>query len=131
MAESSWYWLRTEFVKVLHKRVVSRSGGSHGIRDEGLLESALSRPQQKAYYGSPTVYELAAAYAYGLVSNHPFVDGNKRIGLATALACLSMHDLLVDLDDDETVDLMLAVASGAKGEEDLAAYFEKHSKPKP
>lgn len=90
----------------------------------------MSRPQQKAYYGSPTVYELAAAYAYGLVSNHPFVDGNKRIGLAAALAFLSMHDFLVDLNDKETVDIMLAVASGSKGEEDLAAYFREHSRPK-
>ncbi len=131
MSEPDWNWLSIRFAKLLHQRVVIRSGGSLGIRDEGLLESALSRPKQKAFYGSPTVYELAAAYCYGLVSNHPFVDGNKRIGLISALAFLSTHDILVDLDDDETAELIFAVASGEKEEEELVAWFEEYSKPPP
>jgi death-on-curing protein len=84
-------WVLQDVVHALHERLLSEFGGASGVRDDGMLESALSRPVNQFAYGSPTLTELAAAYAYGLVRNHPFVDGNKRIGFATAVLFLELN----------------------------------------
>ena len=84
-------WLLKETVLALHERLLADFGGSAGLRDEGLLDSALARPENLFAYGTPTVFELAASYAFGLVKNHPFIDGNKRVGFAAALVFLEIN----------------------------------------
>ncbi len=81
-------WVLAEGVRALHERLLPEFGGASGVRDEGTLQSALSRPGNQFSYGSPTIHELPAACAFGLVRNHPFVDGNKRIGFTTAVLFL-------------------------------------------
>ncbi len=83
-------WVLRETVLALHEQLLAAFGGSSGIRDEGLLDSALARPENRHAYDAPAVFELAAAYAFGLVKNHPFVDGNKRIGFAAAIGFLEI-----------------------------------------
>ena len=86
-------WILRETVLALHEQLLAEFGGSKGIRDEGLLNSALDRPENLFVYGQPTLSELAAAYSFGLVKNHPFVDGNKRIGFAIAAVFLQLNGL--------------------------------------
>jgi len=84
-------WLLRETVLALQERLLAEFGGLRGLRDAGLLESALARPAQLFAYGKPSMCELAAAYAFGLIRNHPFLDGNKRIGFATAVVFLEIN----------------------------------------
>ena len=81
---SCWRWLVEGVVIAVHAEQIAEHGGSNGLRDGGLLSSALARPQNIAGYGTPTVFDLAAAYAFGIVQNHPFIDGNKRTGFLAA-----------------------------------------------
>lgn len=124
-------WVRKQAVLVLHSMSLDIHGGSPGIRDEGLLDSALARPQQIFSYGDPPpdLAALAAAYAVGIARNHPFVDGNKR----TALTCLGQmlnkngHDLVAR--ESETYEMMMALAADTLPEEDLAAWIRTNSEP--
>lgn len=124
-------WVRKQAVLVLHSMSLDIHGGSPGIRDEGLLDSALARPQQIFSYGDPPpdLAALAAAYAVGIARNHPFVDGNKR----TALTCLGQmlnkngHDLVAS--ESETYEMMMALAADTLPEEDLAAWIRTNSEP--
>ena len=84
-------WLEKALVLAIHDRQVAEHGGSARVRDEGLLESALARPMNLAAYEEPSLFELAAAYAFGIARNHPFVDGNKRTGLVAALAFIKIN----------------------------------------
>ncbi len=118
-------WLLPEIVGCLHSEGLSEHGGLSGVRNLGGLESALARPQNMvAYEGCDDVAKLAAAYAYGLLKNHPFIDGNKRIALTTAITFLRLngHDLTAALDD--CVYTILGVASGRLSEEQLIAWFQ-------
>lgn len=114
----------------IHQDLVEEFGGSHGLRDEGLLESALEMP--RAGFGSEyfhkTLYEMAAAYLFHLVKNHPFIDGNKRIGLACADVFLSMNDIELTITEDEAYELTLHVASENVEKEDIAIFIQKNSK---
>ena len=118
-------FLTLDEVLAIHAHQIARYGGSPGIRDRGLLESALAMPE--ATYGDellhPTLHEQAAAYLFHLVKNHPFVDGNKRVGLATCLAFLGLSDVRVRATDDELVDLVLAVIGGARTKADVAVFL--------
>ena len=87
-------WILPETVHVLHEQLLAEFGGASGIRDEGLLASALSRPENLFAYGKPSIFERAASYAYGLVKNHPFVDGNKRSGAYSFIWFLNMAGIL-------------------------------------
>lgn len=114
-------WVLPEVVLAFHERLLAEHGGSFGIRDAGLLDSALARPQNLLAYGSPTLCELAAAYAFGLMKNHPFIDGNKRIGFATAVLFLELNGFHFRATE---VDVVLRTLALAAGEMTEASYAE-------
>jgi death-on-curing protein len=120
-------WLPKKLVLALHAETLHRFGGSSGVRDEGRLESALDRPRNQYAYGEPSVFDLAAAYAYGIVRNHPFVDGNKRTGLLAARAFLFQHGYRLDPEEPETVRVMRQIAAGERSETALAEWLEKNA----
>jgi death-on-curing protein len=113
-----------------HQNQIDTYGGSHGIRDIGLLESAIAQAQ--ASYGGQylhaDLFEMAAAYLYHLVMNHPFVDGNKRVGLEASLIFLEINDVSFDASDDELVDLVLKTTDGQVGKAEIAQFFRSHHK---
>ena len=102
--------------------------GSHGIRDIGLLESAIAQPEASfgGQYLHADIFEMAAAYLYHLVMNHPFVDGNKRVGLEAALIFLEINDESLIANDDELVDLVLKTTAGQIGKRQIAEFFRSH-----
>lgn len=115
-------------VLAIHADQIERYGGSLGIRDRGLLESALAMPQA-SYSGEelhPSLHEKAAAYLFHLVKNHPFVDGNKRVGLAVALAFLGINDTFIAATDEELVELVLGVAESRFVKPDVAVFLRSH-----
>jgi death on curing protein len=117
-------------VLAIHADQIARYGGSLGIRDGGLLESALAMPEA-TYAGEdlhPTLTEKAAAYLFHLVKNHAFVDGNKRVGLAVALAFLAMNDVTIRASDDELVDVVFGVAEGRMSKADVAVFLRAHER---
>jgi death on curing protein len=118
-----WKWVSAEFVGVIHDQQIARFGGGSGVRDQGLLLSALARPENLAAYGDPDVAALAASYAYGIARNHPFVDGNKRTALVTAAVFLleNGHELVAS--EADAVVTILALAAGEFDEEALAAWI--------
>jgi len=111
-----------------HQSQIEIYGGSPGIRDRGLLESAIAQPQTTfgGQYLHADVFEMAAAYLYHLVMNHPFVDGNKRVGLEAALIFLEINDSGVDASDDELVNLVLETTSGEANKREIADFFRSH-----
>lgn len=112
----------------LHQDIIAVSGGSSEIRDEGLLDSALNAPFQ-SFGGTdiyPTILEKAARLGYGLIKNHPFVDGNKRIGTHTMLVFLAINHIELEYTDRELINLILEIASGAKNENQLLSWLQKH-----
>ena len=112
----------------LHRDLIERYGGLDGTRDMGLLQSAIAMPQM-AYGGAylhADPYEMAAAYLYHLVQNHPFFDGNKRIGAAAAIVFLAVNDIAIAADEDGLVELTRAVAEGKAGKGEIAQFFRSH-----
>jgi death-on-curing protein len=126
---SRWLWLRKEALTAIHAEQLAEHGGSAGVRDAGLLESALARPENLAAYGEPDVFELAAAYAFGVVKDHPFVDGNKRAGFMAAATYLALNGQSLEATDAEAVTAVLALASSAMEEEAFAAWLRENSRP--
>lgn len=122
-------FLTFDEVLAIHAHQVSRYGGALGIRDRGLLESALAMPQ--ATFGDellhPSLHEQAAAYLFHIVKNHPFIDGNERVGLASCLAFLRLNDLRVRATDDDLVDLVLDVAGGDRAKADVAVFLRERA----
>ena len=124
-------WLRKEMVLGLHAMAVAKFGGSPGLRDEGLLESALDRPRNLFAYGdAPSVFELAAAYCSGIVKNHPFIDGNKRAGDLAVRAFLRLNGYLYEPEEAEEVVMIVALAAGEIDEDALAAWIAQNAAPK-
>lgn len=119
-------FLRRDLVEALHAIQLDRHGGAHGLRDEGALESALARPQNKAYYGCDDVFELAAAYLFGLAKNHAFIDGNKRTAIAAAAVFLMDNGYEVDTDDATLYAFVIGVAAGEIDEEGATRFFRDH-----
>ena len=121
-------WLSRVVIDAIHDEQMREHGGLSGIRDENALESALARPQQKWNYSdSVDVPKLAAAYAFGLVKNHPYRDGNKRIGFLAMVTFLEINRLDFDATDAEVVAEFLSLADGTVSEEALADWIRKHS----
>lgn len=116
-------WLDKRIALAMHETLIREYGGSGGVRDEGLLESALARPQNQAAYGDPSLAELAAAYAFGIARNHAFVDGNKRTALMAAYTFLRMNGLRLSAPEVEAVTMIRDLAAGEIGEEELAAWI--------
>ena len=110
----------------IHARQIERFGGTQGVRDEGLLESALAQPQ--ATFGGqflhPTISEQAAAYLYHIAMNHPFIDGNKRTAFAVTDTFLRLNGCALNLTDDRAYDLVMRVARGTITKEELSTEFE-------
>ena len=117
-------WITREIALAAHARSLADHGGAEGVRDEGLLESALARPQNLYAYGEPSVYQLAAALAHGLVKNHPFVDGNKRTSFLCASVFLGLNGAGLDADESEAAAIIMDLAAGAVSEEDFARWLE-------
>jgi len=123
-----WIWIERSVVLAAHEEQLAEHGGSPGIRDAGLLDSALARPLNRTAYGKPDAAELAAAYAYGLATNHPFVDGNKRIAFVALELFLAFNGHQLTADDAECVMSMLAVAGGSMKEAAFAEWVRRHCK---
>ena len=118
-----------QFVEALHAEQLRLHGGAAGVRDEGLLESALYRPLQKEAYGEPDLCDLAAAYLFGIVKNHPFIDGNKRTAFAAADLFLYFNGLSIEAKQEEIIQLVLMVAAGELDETGAAAFLRDHVQP--
>ncbi len=124
----AWVWVPKGSVFGIHAKSLAAYGGADGLRDDGLLESALGRPKNLAAYGEPDVFDLAAAYAFGIVRNHPFVDGNKRTAFLTAILFLSLNGQSLAAPEPEATAIMLAFAGGEVGEVEFAAWLRAGSR---
>ncbi|MFO7970834.1 MAG: type II toxin-antitoxin system death-on-curing family toxin [Desulfobacterales bacterium] len=123
----TWRWLKEDVVIAMHSEQIAEHGGSLGIRDAGLLSSALARPQNQAAYGEPSVFDLAAAYAFGVIQNHPFVDGNKRVGFLAAYAFLDLNGWELMASEAEAVAAVLALATGQMDEAGFSDWLKNNS----
>lgn len=116
-------WLSQHLVVALHERQIARFGGALGIRDDGLLESGLARPRNLYAYGETDLCVIAAAYAGGIIRNHPFVDGNKRTGFVAAALFLHENGLRLTAPEAEATVMTLSLASGEMPEAGFAAWL--------
>lgn len=122
-----WRWIDRRALLLLHDESLAEHGGAAGLRDEGLLDSALARPQNLLAYGAPDIFALAAAYGVGVAKNHAFVDGNKRAAFLAVGLFLALNGYrLVATQADATL-AMLAVASGDMPEDTFAAWLRAHT----
>lgn len=119
-------WLDVRAAIAFHAEQIAQFGGQPGIRDLGLLDSAMHRPRNRAAYGKATVFDLAAAYAFGIARNHPFIDGNKRTALVCCFTFLELNGRTVAAPEADTVVAFMALAAGKLSEHDLAAWLERH-----
>ena len=122
---SEFVWVTRHIAEAVHDRQLAEHGGSTGIRDVGMLESALARPQNLLHYGEPDLAAMAAAYAFGIARNHPFVDGNKRTAWVAARLFLRLNDGQLSFDKAEATVMMQQLAAGELTEVQIAAWFRK------
>jgi len=122
-------YLTVDDVRLVHDDQLTRYGGAPGLRDEGRLSAAVevARAGFEGHRLHPDIWSIAAAYLYHLVRGHPFVDGNKRTGVASALLFLAMHQVEIDASDDELVEFVLDVASGNRTKDQVAAFLRQHA----
>lgn len=124
---SKFSWLDREIILAIHEEQLAQHGGGVGIRDEGLLDSALARPQNLAAYNAEAdLAALAAAYAFGIARNHPFIDGNKRTAYVAMELFLVEHAQLLTVEDGDAVLTFLALASGELSEDQLADWIRRN-----
>jgi len=116
-------WLTVEIVLDIHAELLANFGGVDGLRDRGLLESALDRPRNKVVYGRADLATLAAAYAFGLSRNHPFIDGNKRIAFAALIVFLGLNGVEFVVPEPDAAAMMMALAAGEASEELLTHWI--------
>jgi death-on-curing protein len=124
-----WVWLDPEALIAAHEEQLAEHGGAAGMRDRGLFESALARPQNLAVYGDPDVSKLAAAYGFGLAKNHAFIDGNKRVALVALESFLLLNGHQLVADDAQAVLVILSVAAGSFDQKELADWIMKNIEP--
>ena len=126
-----WVWIDAQTLYLVHDEQLAEHGGGSGLRDQGLLESALAKPQQIAHYKSspplPDAADLAAAYGYAIAQNHPFIDGNKRTAFVAIELFLALNGLELTASDADCVITMLTLAAGELSEADLAAWVRLNS----
>ncbi len=125
-----WRWIDRKALLLLHDESVAEHGGAPGMRDEGLLESALARGPNIAAYGNPDHAELAAAYGVGLAKNHAFVDGNKRAAFLAVGLFLHINGYRLRATQAEATVTMLDVAAGTMKEPEFAAWLRQHTQPR-
>jgi death-on-curing protein len=121
-------WVSQETVVLLHEQLLAAFGGSTGVRDQGLLDSALARPQNLVAYGDPTLHDLAASYAFGIVKNHPFVDGNKRTSFTVAVLFLELNGQRFEAGEVDATVQTLGLAAGEVTEAAYAAWLRANSR---
>ena len=120
-------WVTEEDCLSFHDKLLARFGGASGVRDKGLLLSALARPQHVFAYEKPSLFDLAAAYAHGIVKNHPFIDGNKRSGFLAATLFLEANGIRFNGDERDAVIQTLALAAGESTLPDFSAWLQRVS----
>ena len=123
----AWVWIEPADAHAIHDRQLADYGGPAGTRDEGALESALARPQNLAAYGEPDIAALAAAYAFGIARNHPFVDGNKRSAWVLARLFLAANGAHLKFEKMDAITVMLGLAAGNVTENQLAEWFRERA----
>ena len=126
----SWRWIARRALELLHDESLAEHGGAAGLRDEGLLESALARPLNLAAYGAPDVHELVASYGVGLAKNHAFIDGNKRAAFLAVGMFLRLNGWRLTASQADATLTMLAVAVGQMDETTFARWLRQHSRPR-
>ena len=128
MSEAEPVWIRPDVVRAIHRRQIAEHGGADGVRDEGLLASALDRPRNLHAYGDPPpdLAALAAAYGYGIARNHPFVDGNKRTALVLTRLFLALNGATFTASAASKYDTMMRLAAGEISEAAFAAWVRAH-----
>lgn len=124
-ANQTWVWIDPVVILAVHDEQLAEHGGAAGVRDAGLVESALAHPRNLAQYGEPDVCELAAAYAFGLAKNHPLVDGNKRSAFVAAELFLVLNGWQLNASDEACVMVMLSLACGDVDEAIFAAWLRE------
>ena len=121
-------WIDERDTLALHDRLLALYGGAVGLRDDGLLKSALARPQQHFAYGeSPDIVDMAAAYTWGIVRNHPFLDGNKRTGFVVGVLFLELNGYRFTASEEEAAQMVLELASGNLDEAGYIAFLRAHA----
>ena len=125
-------FLTVEQVIDFHTEIINELGGAHGIREMGLLISAIEMPKASMFgeFLHPTIYDMAAAYLYHIVCNHAFIDGNKRSGVVAALTFLEVNNITLKYDEHELEELVVQVATGKVEKPEIAHFFKKSSKSK-
>lgn len=126
----SWRWVSKQALLLLHAESLAEHGGGTGMRDEGLLDSALARPLNLAAYGEPDFAALAASYGMGVAKNHPFVDGNKRAALLATGLFLHINGYRLTASQADTTLTVLSVAAGDLTEDAFAAWLRQHAQPR-
>jgi death-on-curing protein len=121
------HWLNQEIILAIHTQLLARFGGLEGLRDEGLLESALARPNQLISFGAPSLFDMAAAYAHGIAKNHPFLDGNKRAAFMAAYTFLGINGFRLDAPEEQAVLQTLALAAGEIDANEFSAWLKASS----
>ena|ERR1041385_3001177 len=121
-------WITREECLAIHEMMLAQYGGLAGVRDDGLLESALSKPRNLLAYASPTLFEMAASYAAGIILNHPFLDGNKRTGFMVAAVFLETNGYVLTAAEESVVGNTLALAAGKLKEKDYAVWLKGNSR---
>ena len=122
-----WSWIDPSVILAVHDEQIAEHGGSAGLRERGLLESALARPLNLAAYGKPDHADLAACYGVGIAKNHPFVDGNKRTAFVAVELFLTLNGWKLSASDADAVIAMLAVAAGKIDETGFAEWMRRHA----
>ncbi len=125
-------WIRLDVVLAMHEEALMLHGGPEGVRDLGLLESALARPKNLFAYceGEPTLAQFAACYAKGIVANHPFVDGNKRTAFTVSVTFLRLNGVKLTASKEDRVLAFWRLADGSLSEDQLAEWFERNTSPR-
>lgn len=120
-------WVSEKIVLAIHEDQLAQHGGSAGIRDVNLLGASLARPKHLFAYGEPKIFDLAAAYAYGLANNHPFIDGNKRTAFMVMYTFLGLNGYWLEVEEMEVVVKMEGLTMNQETQESIALWLEKHS----
>lgn len=126
-ANEPWVWIEPHVILAVHEEQLAEHGGAGGLRDAGLLESALAKPRNLVSYGQPDAADLAASYGFGLARNHPFIDGNKRTAFVAVELFMALNGWVLGADDANCVLTMLSVAAGELSEAGLATWIRQHS----
>ena len=120
-------WVLREVALLAHEQSLAQFGGGAGVRDNGMLDSALGKPQNLFAYGAPNLFELAASYAFGIMKNHPFIDGNKRADFVVAVAFLELNGWRLDASEADATICTLAMAAGEMSEAAYADWLRANS----